>query len=140
MYCVVSSRSRLSSFLSPAAPSGLDCVHSAESQLLWGTVGKLGSAQQPAGRSSIYPASQPASVLQGVLGRFLPLSPDSALQRCRDSRLPLEESAPACPAVDLGCRLRGWPCRRCPDRGVKAEGAALQQHPLHASLIMEAVY
>lgn len=69
----MSGRSRLSSFLRPAAPSGSACVHSAESQLLWGTVGTLGSAPQPASRSSIYPARPALSLsffLQGVMGRF----------------------------------------------------------------------
>lgn len=56
-------------FLSPAAPSGLDCVHSAESQLLWGTVGTLGSAQPPASRSSISPARPPCR------GLWVDLSP-----------------------------------------------------------------
>lgn len=119
-------------FSAPLLPPGLDCVHCAESQLLWGTLGKLGSAQQPA-----HPSHHHA--IQCSAGGWWVDSP--GLECPPPAEAPLqEESASACPAVDLGCRLRNSAPAVCPDRGMKAEGAAVQRRPLRASLIMEAVY
>lgn len=111
----MSSRSRLSSFLSPAAPSGFGLCTLCRVTAPLGNAGKAGLSS--ATSSSISPPRHPV-LCSGAVGRSPP------------RLLPLqEESASACPAVDLGCRLRGWPLRRCPpavcpDHGVKAEGAA----------------
>lgn len=128
-------RSRLSSFLSPAAPPGFGLCTLCRVTAPLGNAGKAGLSS--ATSSSISPPRHPV-LCRGVVGRFPwpgmppPLPPAEA---------PLqEESASACPAVDLGCRLRNSAPAVCPDRGMKAEGAAVQRRPLRASLIMEAVY